>query len=314
MKADDLLLLAEVQRAGSLSAAARALALPKATLSRRLSALEASASARLFVPGARRLLLTELGEELAARAARHAEDIAETRLWLASRDATPRGKLRVAMPADFAMLVLADTLARFTERHPEVELDIDTTPRVVDLFNEPYDLAIRIGPVGDPDLIARQLLVMEPSFFASPGYLARHQAPQTPTDLKHHRFIILAQLRAYEPRMYRGRREASFEIRGPVVTNSIGLTLAMVRAGAGLGVFPQGMVGPDVQAGRLVRLLPEWHLTTAPVNVVTVSRRLMPAKTRAFIDHLFETLPVGSSEGWFKPTPRAGAAGAGASE
>lgn len=292
MKADDLLLLAEVHRAGSLSAAARALALPKATLSRRLTALEAASQARLFVPGARRLLLTELGQELAARALRHAEDIAETRLWMASRDATPRGKLRLAMPADFAMLVLADALARFTERYPEVELDIDTTPRVVDLFNEPYDLAIRIGPVGDPDLVARELVLLEPGFFASPEYFERCPAPETPADLSQHRFIILGQLLAYEARLVRGRREASFGLQGPVVTNSIGLTLAMVRAGAGLGVFPEGMVQADVQAGRLVRVLPEWRLPTAPVNVVTVSRRLMPTKTRAFIDHLFESAPT----------------------
>jgi DNA-binding transcriptional LysR family regulator len=292
MKTDDLLLLAEVRRAGSLSAASRALDLPKATLSRRLSALEASAKARLFVPGARRLVLTELGEELAERAARHADDIAETRHWLASRDATPRGKLRVAMPADFGMLVLAEALARFSERYPEVELDIDTTPRLVDLFNEPYDLAVRIGHVGDPNLVARPLMVMEPGLFASPDYLARVKPPRTPADLGQHRFVILAQMLTYEPVMHRGKRRAGFELKGPVVTNSIGLTLAMARAGAGLSVFPKGMVMADLEAGRLVHLLPEWSFVSTPVNLVTVSRRLMPAKTRAFIDHLVESGPT----------------------
>ena len=104
MKVDDLLLLAQVHKAGSLSEASRQLDLPKATLSRRLTALETAVGARLFVPGASRLTLTELGEQLAERAARHDDDIAETRQWLASRESTPRGRLRVSVPAEFAML------------------------------------------------------------------------------------------------------------------------------------------------------------------------------------------------------------------
>lgn len=292
MKIDDLLLLAQVQRAGSLSAASRLLDLPKATLSRRLAALETSVGARLFVPGAARMTLTELGEQLAERAARHDDDIAETRDWLASRETTPQGRLRVSIPAELAMLLLAETLSRFVRRYPKVELELDTTPRRVDLFNEPYDVAVRVGPVDEPELVARRFLVLERGLYASPVYLQARPAPQTPADLVEHDFVVLTQAREAGKRtLMSSNQSAEVELRGPLEANSIGLVLALTRAGGGIGSFPFGMVASDVEAGTLVQVLPEWSYEPMPVYLLTASRRLMPAKTRAFIDHLFETTP-----------------------
>jgi DNA-binding transcriptional LysR family regulator len=291
MKIDDLLLLAQVQRAGSLSAAARALALPKATLSRRLAALEASVGARLFLPGASRLTLTELGEQLAERAARHGDDIAETRHWLASREATPQGLLRLSVPAEFAMLVLAQSLARFVQRYPRVQLEIDTTPRRVDLFNEPYDVVLRIGPVDEPELVARQFMLLERGLYASPVYLQAQPAPATPAGLADHRFVVLTQAKGKRWMLQNGRQQALLEMQGALECNAIGLNLALVRAGGGIGTFPLGMVAAELEAGTLVRVLPDWAFEPLPVTLLTASRRLMPAKTRAFIDHLFETAP-----------------------
>jgi len=296
MKIDDLLLLAEVQRAGSLSAGARQLQLPKATLSRRLSALEVAVGARLFVPGASRLRLTELGHQLAERAARHHEDIAETRRWLAARDASPRGELRVSIPAEFATLVLAESLASFCQRYPDVALDIDTTPRRIDLFNEPYDLALRFGPVDEPELIARPLMTMDKALFASPAYLAQRGLPQRPEDLAGHHFVVFQPMAMGPQRMRLGAREFQLDMRGPMQCNSIGLTLALSKAGAGIGVFSPRMAHAEISQGLLVPLLPQWHFETSVVTVVTASRRYMPAKTRALIDHLFETVPE-----WVRP-------------
>lgn len=291
MKIDDLLLLAEVQRAGSLSAAARLLELPKATLSRRLAALETAVGARLFLPGASRLTLTELGEQLAERAARHHDDIAETRDWLASREATPQGRLRVSVPAEFAMLVLAESFARFVQRYPQVQLELDTTPRRVDLFNEPYDVAVRMGAVDEPDLIARQYMLLERGLYASPVYLQDRPAPQTPSDLAGHDFVVLTQAKGLHRTLLNGKLTAELQLHGPLEANSIGLVLSLARAGGGIASFPFGMVASDVAAGTLVPVLPDWRYEPLPVHLLTASRRLMPAKTRAFIDHLFETKP-----------------------
>jgi DNA-binding transcriptional LysR family regulator len=292
MKVDDLLLLAQVHKAGSLSAAARVLDLPKATLSRRLTALETAVGARLFVPGASRMTLTELGEQLAERAARHDDDIAETRHWLASREATPQGRLRVSVPAEFAMLLLADSFARFVRRYPKVSLELDTTPRHVDLFNEPYDVAVRMGPVDEPDLIARRYMLLERGLYASPVYLQARPAPQSPEELSAHDFVVLSQAReANKRKLQSAGRVVEIDLQGPLEANSIGLVLALTRAGGGIGSFPFGMVASDVEAGTLVPVLPEWRYEPLPVHLLTASRRLMPAKTRAFIDHLFETVP-----------------------
>lgn len=291
MKIDDLLLLAQVHKAGSLSAASRLLELPKATLSRRLTALETAIGARLFVPGASRLTLTELGEQLAERAARHDDDITETRQWLASREATPAGRLRVSVPAEFAMLVLAESFARFVQRYPRVALEVDTTPRRVDLFNEPFDVAVRIGPVDEPDLIARQFMLLERGLYASPVYLQTRHAPQTPAELAEHDFVLLTQAKGMQRTLLNGRQTAEVLMRGPLEANSIGLVLSLTRAGGGIGSFPFGMVAADVAAGTLVPVLPDWRYEPLPVHLLTASRRLMPAKTRAFIDHLFETTP-----------------------
>ncbi len=301
MKIDDLLLLAQVHKAGSLSAASRQLDLPKATLSRRLTALETSVGARLFVPGASRMTLTELGEQLAERAARHDEDITETRAWLASRDATPAGRLRVSVPAEFAMLVLAESFARFVRRYPRVELELDTTPRRVDLFNEPYDVAVRMGPVDEPDLIARQYMLLERGLYASPVYLQARPAPQTPADLAQHDFVVLSQAKGQYRRLIHGKLTADIQHRGPLEANSIGLVLSLARAGGGIASFPFGMVAADVAAGTLVPVLPEWSYEPLPVTLLTASRRLMPAKTRAFIDHLFETVPEWARAGLLQP-------------
>jgi DNA-binding transcriptional LysR family regulator len=302
MKIDDLLLLAQVHKAGSLSAASRVLDLPKATLSRRLAALETSVGARLFVPGASRLTLTELGEQLAERAARHDDDIAETRQWLASREATPQGRLRVSVPAEFAMLVLAESLARFVRRYPKVELEVDTTPRRVDLFNEPYDVAVRMGPVDEPELIAREYMLLERGLYASPVYLQARPAPLAPADLAEHDFVVLSQAKdANKRKLLKGSQVVEIDLHGPLEANSIGLVLALTRAGGGIGSFPYGMVASDIEAGTLVPVLPDWSYEPLPVHLLTASRRLMPAKTRAFIDHLFETTPDWAKGPWLNP-------------
>ncbi len=292
LKTDDLLLLADVHRAGSLSAGARTLGLPKATVSRRLAALEAAVGTRVFVPGARRLKLTDFGLALAERAARHRDDIEDTRHWIGVQESRPRGRLRINVPADFAILVMAEPMARFVQRYPEVQLDVDTTPRRVDLLNEDIDLVVRIGPLEDSPLVARRLMTLERGLFASPGYLRDHPAPKTPADLRDHAFVVLQQALSFPQHLQRGRRSVEVRMGGALSCNSVSLVRALALAGGGLASFPHGMVRTDVAEGRLVPVLPEWRFEALPVSLLTASRKLMPAKVRAFIDHLVETVPA----------------------
>lgn len=291
VKIDDLLLLADVLDAGSLGAAARRLQLPKATLSRRLAALEASVAQRLFVPGARKLTLTPFGQSLAERAQSHRDELDETRRWIGAQDPAPRGQLRIWVPADLAILLLAEPMARFIERYPEVQLDIDTTPGRADLSAQAYDLVVHVGPLPDSDLVARPLLQLARGLYASPLYLAQRRAPRSPAGLDEHRLVVMTQSRQFPQRLRRGARSVEVAARDAQQTNSIGLVRALVLAGAGLGSFPHGMVQADLAAGRLLRVLPDWEFEPLQVTLLTASRRLMPAKLRAFIDHLAETAP-----------------------
>jgi DNA-binding transcriptional LysR family regulator len=291
LKIDDLLLLAEVHSARSLSAAARALALPKATLSRRLTALEVAVGTRVFVPDARRLKLTDFGNELAQRAARHRDDVETTRQWIGAADPRPRGRLRLSVHADFAILLMANAMVTFVNRYPEVTLEVDTTPHRVDAGGQHFDIAVRIGPIEDSNLVARPLMTLQRGLYASPAYLATHSAPRVPADLVQHKFVVLSQAAAYPYRLHRGKRSTEIAFNGALSCNSMGLVRALTLAGGGLASFSHGMVRGDVASGQLVPVLPDWQFDPVPVSLLTASRKLMPAKVRVFVDHLLEVLP-----------------------
>jgi DNA-binding transcriptional LysR family regulator len=291
LKIDDLLLLAEVHSAGSLSAAARALALPKATLSRRLSALETAVGTRVFVPDARRLKLTDFGNELALRAARHRDDVETTRQWIGAADPRPRGRLRLLVNADFAILLMAQAMVSFVNRYPEVTIDVDTTPTRMDAGGQHFDLAVRIGPLEDSDLVARRLMTLTRGLYASPAYLAQHGAPRVPADLAQHQFVVLNQAALNPYRLHRGKRSMEVAFNGALSCNSLGLVRALTLAGGGLASFSHGMVRGDVASGQLLPVLPEWQFDPVPVSLLTANRKLMPAKVRVFVDHLLEVVP-----------------------
>jgi len=175
-----------VVREESISAAARSLNLPRATLSRRMSALEADLGVRLIHRRTNRLTLTEAGKELHLRAQRIVEDVADA--WNAVRrlDDTPRGLLRVSVTGPH----FAKLFTGFLQDFPEVRLEVQSTTRHVDLLSEGVDVAIRIGPVEDQNLIARWLHTDRLVAAASPAYLERHGSPAHPEDLPNHTCIV----------------------------------------------------------------------------------------------------------------------------
>jgi DNA-binding transcriptional LysR family regulator len=134
---------------------------------------------------------------------------------------------------------------------------------------------------------------MHKGLFASPDYLARHGAPSTPEDLAAHRFVVYTPMaRKGQHRLHHGTQTASFTMQGPLHCNSMGLAVALTRAGSGIGTLPSAMARQEVASGSLVPLLPDWQFDPTEVSIVTASRRLMPSKIRAFIDHLFEQVPA----------------------
>ncbi len=287
--AEDLLIFARVVDVGSFSGAAAQLALPKSTVSRRVAALEEGLGERLLLRTTRRLALTEFGTELLAHARGLADEVDAVRALGEQRRARPVGRLRVSMPAEVATLLLTEMLAAFTALHPGVSLELDLSPRRIDLLGEGYDLALRVGELPDDALLAaRRLTAFAAGLYAAPGYLAERGMPQQPQALAGHAALLLLG-RQREPVAWTlqcGAQRWSGAPQARIAANSPQLLQALARAGAGIAALPELFARDALRSGELVRVLPEWALPAAPAWAVFPGRRLLPAKTRAFVDML----------------------------
>jgi DNA-binding transcriptional LysR family regulator len=298
LDANDLILFAAVVNAGSVSHAAGQAGLPKSTLSRRITQLEAKLGERLLTRTTRRLTLTEFGERILEHARRLQEEADAAAALAQHRQATPRGVLRVSMVPNFAELDLTQFLLQFAARYPEVRLELDLSPRRVDLVAERYDLALRAAArlPDDAMLVARKLCDMHNGLYASPAYLKRYGTPQTPDDLfaGHVGLRLIGGAGEVIPwQLADGRREWSGIPDGALAANSLGLMRDLAAHGMGIVGLSDRYVRDWLAQGRLVRVLPDWQLPTVGLWSVTPGRRLLPARTRVFVDMLREALAEG---------------------
>ena len=290
--ANDLLLFATIADAGSLTRAAQRLEMPKATVSRRLGQLEARLEQKLLVRTTRRLVLTEFGQGFLEHCQRIAEEVAAARDFAHSLDVRPRGRLRVSMPGpgDFAAS-FATAIAMFSERYPEIQLELDLSARRVDVIGERFDVVVRTGTLpDDATLVARKLSDQSFGLYVSPIYLATRAAPHNPDELALHRSVRLLGSRGAPVawRLLRGRDVWEGQVPGSLVLNSPNVIRRLVLVGAGIAALPDDYVREDVSAGKLVRVLPDWCLPSVPIWAVMPTRRYLPAKTRVFLELITE--------------------------
>ncbi len=289
LEPNDLFLFARVVDEGSFSRAATRLGLPKSTVSRRVAALEAHLGERLLLRTTRKLTITDFGLAVLEHARHVVEDVAAAASIAQNRQVEPSGRLRVSMPNDLANLVLAPMLAQFALAHPAITLEIDLSARFVDLIGENFDVAIRMGDLrDDASLAARRMAVFTGSLYAAPAYLTRRGTPAEPEALMEHDALrILA--RTGEPMPWvltRGDERWEGIPPGRVTANAPELLTRMAIAGAGIAVVNDHFVLPYLQRGELVNVLPEWRLPPVSAWAVFPGRRLMPARTRVFLDAL----------------------------
>ena len=298
--ANDLILFVRVVDAGSFTQAAERMDLPKSTLSRRLGLLEETLGEKLFVRSTRRLAITEFGERILDHARRLVDETEEVSALAQHRQATPRGELRVSMPPDFIEFDFAGFCLAFRARYPEIDLRLDLSPRRVDLLGERFDVAIRAAfhLPDDATLTARKLFDMRQGLYASPGYLALHGTPAAPQELARHTCLPVATndgQPAPWPLERDGERHAVVQ-HGPVLSNSPRLQRELAVRGAGIACLPIDFaLHTLVDDGRLVQVLPDWNLPTAGVWCMLPGRRLLPVRTRVFVDMLkahIEALPA----------------------
>jgi DNA-binding transcriptional LysR family regulator len=289
LEPNDLLLFARVADEGSFSAAALRLGLPKSTVSRRLAALETQLGERLLLRTTRKLSVTDFGHSVLEHARQVVAEVEATASLAQHRQVEPSGRLRVSMPADFATVVLGPLMAAFITRYPAISLELDLTPRRVDLIGENFDLALRMGELSeDSTLAAHQIAVFSMGLYAAPTYLKARGRPSEPEALMEHDTLRLLK-RTGEPMPWvLSRGEAHWEGTPPgrATANSPEVLAQLARSGVGIAVVADHFAEPYVTRGELVPVLPDWNLPGSPAWAVFPGRRLMPARTRVFIDAL----------------------------
>ena len=289
LEPNDLLLFARVAELGSFSRAAERLAMPKSTVSRRVSALESQLGERLLQRTTRKLVLTEFGQAVLEHARHVAEDVEAASSLAANRQVQPSGRLRASMPGDLANLVLGSMLADFALKHPAIRLEIDLSARFVDLIGEGFDVAIRMGELrDDASLAARRLAVFSNGLYASPAYLKRRGKPSEPEALMEHDALQVTS-RSGEPMpwtLHRGKQQWHGVPPTRAMANSPELLMRMALKGAGITIVNDHFALAYVRAKELVCVLPDWRPAPVSAWAVFPGRRLMPAKARVFIDAL----------------------------
>jgi DNA-binding transcriptional LysR family regulator len=287
LEPNDLLLFARVVDEGSFSRAAERIGLPKSTVSRRVAALESQLGERLLLRTTRKLTVTDFGHSVLAHAHQVAAEVDAATSLAQHRQVQPSGRLRVSMPGDFANAVLGSMLAEFIASYPAVNLEIDLSPRRVDLIGENFDVAIRMGDLpDDASLAARRLASFSARLYASPAYLKRRGIPKNPEALHQHDALRLL-MRNGEPLPWvLTRGDAHWEGLPPgrATVNSPDLLVRLALSGAGIVGAADHYVHQHVISGGLVPVLPDWNLPNAPAWAVFPGRRLMPARTRVFLD------------------------------
>jgi DNA-binding transcriptional LysR family regulator len=297
----ELAALMAVAREGSFTRAARALSMPKSTVSKRIASLEARLRMRLLQRTTRAVAVTDAGRVLIERAARILADLEDAGRAVMDLQASPRGLVRLTTPALMAERLLAPALMDLLVRAPELAIEVVATDRVVDVVGEGFDVALRTGRVADSSLVGHRLRQWDNIICASPAYVARYGRPRRPEDLRSHACIAFRRDAASPTKwaFARARRSVTVGVAGRFTANSQELARDAALAGLGIVNLSPFVVEDDVRRGALVQLLPAWSVPAGELHILYPGQRLLGSSARAVIDVLIETLSVAS------PLPRA---------
>jgi DNA-binding transcriptional LysR family regulator len=289
----DLRVFTRIIDIGSISAAARNLGMPKSSVSRSLARLEDSIGAVLIERTTTHLRLTDAGLLLQRHARRILDDVGEAEDAVSGLVGAPRGDLRISAPFTFATGPLVPMLPAFMTRYPDVRVILTVDNRNVDLLTEDIDVAIRIGPLADSELIAKRLTVLDLWPCANPAYLAAHGRPTAPHDLTTHAIIGHSDRQRSWQFTARSGATNAVALQPIAIIPEPDVLRTLLIAGAGVGLLPDFHARSAVADGTLVRLLPDWTSGRVDVHALYPSHRSLSAKVRVFIDALAVHLASG---------------------
>lgn len=289
MDLNALELFVAVAETSSFSVAAKKLGLPKSTVSRGLARLEKELGVTLVNRTTRQVSLSTAGQALLERVAPQLAALKKALGELPESEEKPSGHLRITAAVDFGETLLPELVTTFLSRCPSVSIEVNVSNRIVDLVDEQYDLAFRAGGerLKDSSLVARKAGQVAMRVFASPEYLARRGTPRSLKELAGHEWIMF---RPIQRMTLSGLGEsASIEPKGRLIADDLFFVREAARAGAGLAFAPAFLVDRDVEAGRLVRVLPRLEARSGAMWIVTPGGHL-PKRTVAFREFALEWL------------------------
>lgn len=278
-----------VIESGGFSPAAKKLGISKSAVSKRISQLEEHLGVKLLHRTTRKLSLTEAGEQfyqharIASRAAQDAEDA------VAQLQGEPQGRLRISIPMSFGRMYVAPVIPDFLRRYPKISLELVMDDEFTDLIADGFDIALRLGDLKDSTLVAKKLTYLKNVLCASPDYLEHFGTPQKLEDLKQHNCMAFSYSQDIREWYFiKDNITRAIEVSGNYqVNNSEALREAMIQ-GVGIGRLPTFVANPEIKAGRLAPLFPDYEMPGKTMYAVYPERQFLPAKVRAFIHFMAE--------------------------
>jgi DNA-binding transcriptional LysR family regulator len=293
----DTLIFVKVVQTGSFTAAARALGLPKASVSRIVRDLEQRLGAQLLHRTTRRIGLTEAGSVYYQYCEPIAETLTEAELAVSQMQGKPRGWLRITCSYSLSISLISPLLSEFRSRYPEVSIDLVLSHEPLDLIARGIDVALRMGPLPDSSMSARRLAIFPNRIYASSTYLDRHGEPSHPRELQEHMALATRVARRHNGfawPMTDGGDLKDYAITPVVVADDPDALISPLLAGQGLMIATDALVQPYVHAGQIQPVLSRWSGRNPELHAVFPRGRAQPPKLRAFLDFLLERLPTAS--------------------
>jgi DNA-binding transcriptional LysR family regulator len=290
---NDTLVFVKVVEHGSFISAARALRLPKTTVSRKVQDLETRLGAQLLHRTTRKLGLTEAGNVYFEHCQRIARELDEAESAVSQLQGGPRGWLRITAPYSIGITWIAPLLGEFHALHPEVRVEMVLTNEALDLIDKEIDVALRVGNLPDSNLIARRLATFRSQVYASPSYIERHGEPLHPDDLQHHRALTFTKFRrngTYIWPLSDGERSVEFRVDPVLVANDPGFLTGALLCGEGLMLSSDITIKGFVEQGLVRHVLAGWTGPEHDCSAVFPKGRVQSPKVRAFVDFLVDRL------------------------
>lgn len=284
--------LQKVVQTGSFTQAAEALGTNKSMVSRAISRLERRLGVHILQRSTRWLSLTDSGREIHQRIERILAQMDEVKAFASQSQLAPSGALHISCGVDFGHIQANQWVSGFMQAYPDVRVNVEYSNRLVDLAQEGFDLAIRVGHLSDSSLQARRLMQIDYGLYAAPRYVAQHGAPMRPKDLIESHDLIMFENSKGEFKWTLHQREVVFEVkpRSPpklLINHTVAACSAAVQ-GLGIVRLPRSLAQAHLESGALTQVLPDWRFAATPVHAVYSQTAFVPPNVRAFIDFVVQ--------------------------